>query len=93
MSSTGEERLSRIPFKGTMEDWFYWELRFLTRAQYYGFHGILQGLESAPADSHVIDESTAAGKKEKELRKLHNRAFYKLSMSMDLSTMEGKLAF
>ena len=90
---SGEERMTRIPFKGTMEDWFYWELRFMTRAQYYGFHTILEGTAQAPPDSIVIDETTATGKREKELRKLHARAYYELSMSMDLSNSEGKLAF
>ena len=90
---SGEERLTKVPFKGTMEDWFYWLQMFISRAQYYGYHLILTGLEKPPADNVTIDESTDDGKRLLELRKLHRRAFYELTMSMSLKTVEGKMAF
>ena len=88
-----EERATRIPFNGTMEHWFYWSQMFMSRAQYQGYHLILMGLEKPPADSATIDESTEAGKAEMKLRKLHRRAHYKLTMSMNLKTIGGKTAF
>ena len=88
-----EEKGSRIPFDGTMEDWYYWSRMFMSRAQYLGYHLILLGIEKPPADSVTIDESTDKGKEQLKLRKLHRRAYYELNMSMNSNTIEGKVAF
>ena len=65
----------------------------MSRAQYQGYHLILLGLEDPPADDAPIDETTTDGKHQLELRKLHRRAYYELTMSMDLKTIEGRTAF
>ena len=85
--------MTRMPFKGTVEDWFYWEGLFLSRAQYYGFQTILLGHEKAPRHDESLDLSTEEGQAKKHLRKMNERAYFELTVNMDLKSTSGKLAY
>ena len=96
MSTKREDKIETIrvlKFSGAKEDWSVWEEKFLARAKGKGYRDVLKGKTTVPDDSHVIDESTDAGKLELKARQANENAYEDLILSIDGDTREGRIAF
>jgi hypothetical protein len=101
MSNTNnqaEVTVNVVPFSGKREDFEPWFKKFKAQGKIKGYKDhYLKKAGDIPKTTYAFDnDSNLSDNEKKALRKLeadNENAFHKLLLSMDTSTVEGKLAF
>ena len=98
MSKIEEKSIRVIEFSGKEDDWKYWSVKFLARANLRGFGELLIGEEKLPTKSDYtsaasIDPATPELKETIRLYDLGKKAFDKLVLSCNTTTPAGRTAF
>ena len=98
MSKIEEKSIRVIEFSGKEDDWKYWSVKILARADLRGFGELLIGEEKLPTKSEYtsaasIDPATPESKETIRLYNLGKKAFDELVLSCNTTTPAGRTAF
>jgi len=93
MSIIKGKNLKVIAFSRKLEDWKFWEVKFLARARHKGFQEILLGTIMIPMDSEKFDLDKVDKKEKHEICERNNLAFEELILSINMSTGDGQVTF
>jgi hypothetical protein len=87
--SSSETSIKVVTFSGKKKDWLMWEEKFLARASHRGYKHILtdKGIKIPK-----LEETGLTLEKEK-VRKLNEKAYMELTLSMDTDHPGGCIAF
>ena len=88
-TSSGETSIKVVTFSGKKKDWTMWEEKFLARASHRGYKHILT---DDGIDIPKSDETGLTPEKE-QVKKLNEKAYMDLILSMDTDQSAGSVAF
>jgi hypothetical protein len=86
-----------ITFSGKKVDWVAWEEKFLANFTRYGCHDVLLGTWGGgmeiPRSNETLNKTDEDYPSQMKLQELNLKAYTALALSMDMSTIAGKVAF
>ena len=87
-----EDRAIRIiPFLGKKKDWSIWSGKFRANATAKGYLKVLEGKETIPDESEILDANNTADKVKIKIRKANENAYNALIQSMTTPTVFQKV--
>jgi hypothetical protein len=90
---TGDTSIRVVIFSGKKDDWETWIEKFMVKASFRGYEGVLMGDDPVP-ETHGADGTKATLTEAQELLVTQNKkGFGDLIHSIDCTTPAGKVAF
>jgi gag-polypeptide of LTR copia-type len=92
-SSTGDTSILVIIFSGKKDDWENWKENFIVRGSICGYHDILLGSKAVPETHKEDGTKETLSTTDQEIAMYNIKGFGDLNLSIDTSTLAGKVSF